>query len=248
MPQKVLEELLNEIPTDVKEEFDKHLEYHNPETQKKWKYEDWQGFKGGTEVLFENVYQSSTKFVIENQLNGKKDSASIRRILENLIIEALKSSRLQSAVSAAKVLEAAIKAGEFKTDEEVIGHLAMVSSQYLGIDEKLVAQLKAQLETGDKYLALAGIKNFTNSLKDAVINQYISQHRSKIEAGREHHLTAYVIEYGLRGKYNLTPENLGKELSQPPHIVLQKYAQLGHNKDQFEQVAQSLKYKKYEKK
>jgi hypothetical protein len=247
MPKKVLEEILASVADNEKKEFDEHLSYRNPTKKKAWQYENWQGVEGGTEKIFNDVYQSNLKYVMKENLAGKKDPSSVRKMFENIILEAMLNSKDPVAEAAAKAFKAAVKAGDIKSDDDAMSRLFKYADEYLDMDQQNIFSLKNKLESGDKYLALEGMKEFIEGLKKSVINRYIQQHMIKVSTGKEHKFNAYVIDTNMK-KYSVEPESMGKELMKTSKELLYHHDQIRNTYSSApEEMSKLLGYKRIDK-
>jgi hypothetical protein len=211
MPRKVLEDRLKEITKDESKTFEELVKEFHPEETNKYMYEKWNGIEGGTDSIFDDVYKGHIKYASENKLHEGSGRESQAKILEHLILSALKATKQSNAVAAASVFEETKKGGHYKTIDDQIEELKRLAHDHLGIDEKTLAQLGETLENStDKLYKRQVIKDFTNKLKDSVISHYRGKKLSAKISGKEFKFNAYLVKHNE--ELGAKPKSYGREL------------------------------------
>lgn len=213
-PERLLEEILGELSPAEKTNFEDHLTYRSPENLARMRTEQFVTVTGGTEKLFDDVYHNAYRVATQSGLKGKADPKAVADTLELVVIEALKKIQRPIETFQWKNFETLKETNGFRSDDERLSHLVQLASNYLGADEQELATLINSLRRGDPLMWNQAMREFTNKLKESVIEKYIDQHRLKaVPPDAEHKFKAYAVKE-LREKHGVTPtESLPRYLS-----------------------------------
>lgn len=213
-PESHLEEILGGVSPEEKTNFEDHLVYRSPENRGRMRYEQFVTIQGGTEKLFDDIYHNAYTAATKGGLKGKSDPKSIADTLELVVVEALKKIQRPIETYLWKNFESMKASGGFRSDDDRMTHLIELANRYLGADQQELTTLLSSLRRGDPLLWNQAVREFTNRLKDGVVDSYIEQHRIKtIPPDVEHKFKAYAVQQ-LREKHGVTPsENLPRYLS-----------------------------------
>lgn len=241
-PESRLEEILGELNAEEAAKFKEHLEYRSAPNTRAMKYQKFGRLEGGTEKLFDDIYHNAYASAKAKGLQEKKDPKAVADALELVVIEALKKlGGMEQSI--AKTFEVLKSSGGFEGDQERLSHLIQLATSYLGAGEEQLGALLAGLRTGEATIWAQSVRQFTDHLKDSVINQYVLQHRlERVNQRNEHKFRAYVVQQ-LRDTHGVTPDNVARYISTltPMQQVLQHVDTLGNRKDPAQYKALGLK-------
>lgn len=241
-PESRLEEILGGISPEEGAKFKEHLEYRSPQNIRAMKYQKFGQIEGGTEKLFDDIYHSAYASAKEKGLQGKKDPKAIADALELIVVEALKKLGGTEG-EFAKTFEVLKNSGGFEGDQERLSHLMQLAASYLGAEEEQLGALLAGLRSGEATIWAQSVRQFTDHLKDSVINHYVTQHRlERVNERNEHRFRAYAVRH-LRDTHGVTPDNVARYISTltPMPQILRHLDTLGGRKDPAQYAALGLK-------
>jgi hypothetical protein len=249
MPATILKKTLESITEKEAKDFQGLLDETKHERFLFYKQEKWNNVEGGTDRIFNDLYQDALKYVLKEKLHEKKDEASEAKILENIILGAMRATKDSDSLAAAEVFSAADKAGEFKSLTEKVEVLLQYANTYLSINPNTqqFQQIRNQLRSGDKYEVLKGMKTITETLKESVIKRHFSKKYLKVATGNEPKLTAYMIDH-IKKEYKIEPIFLGKELMKGPAELLEAHKVYSQQKYAEKVQYKSTDYKEVEEK
>jgi hypothetical protein len=218
-----LESILAQITNEEAASFKEHLEYRSQENRLKMRYEHFSGTEGGTEKLFDDLYHNTYQQANAKGLRGKTDPASVADTLELIVIGGLKGVNSPYETGLLKHFEAMKASGRFESDFARQTHLRELMS-YLGASRQDVQTLVSGLSSGDASGWSQTVREFTNGLKDGIINRYIALHQNKTLDRPEKipKFKAYVTKQ-LREEHGKTPEDLIGYLA--PHTEPDEHVQ-----------------------
>ncbi|MBI2141092.1 hypothetical protein HYU16_01575 [Candidatus Woesearchaeota archaeon] len=241
-PESRLEEILGGISAEEAAKFKEHLEYRSPQNVRAMKFQKFGPIEGGTEKLFDDIYHSAYATAKEKGLQEKKDPKSIADALELIVVETLKKLGGAEAEHA-KTFEALKSSGGFEGDQERLNHLLQLAASYLGAEEERLGALLGGLRSGEATLWAQSVRQFTNHLKDSVIDHYITQHRlERVNQKNEHKFRAYLVKH-LRDTHTATPDNVARYISTltPMQEIFQRVDTLSTSEDPARYKALGLK-------
>ena len=245
-----LEEILHQITPEEEAQFKEHLTYRTPQASRTLRYDKFGNIEQGTEKLFNDIYHNAYQTATAKGLKAKKDDAAIADTLELVVVEALRklasagTHLSQSADHAWKNFELMKKEGTFRGDTERLVHLQNLASEYLGASDQNISALIQLLRSGDPGVWGETVRNFTNQLKDSLVDQYVSQHLMKsLTNENRHKWQAYAIKH-LREALGKEPENLPRYMSPtmtPLPQIMQRVGQLYMRSDKGAETVMRLK-------
>ncbi len=211
-PEGHLEEILHSITGEEEANFQDHLEYLSPQNRARMRYEQFVTVQGGTEKIFDDVYHNAYRVATEKNLKGKADPKAVADTLELVVVEGLKRINGSVETHLWKNFEAMKANNSFRSDDDRLSHLVVLAS-YLGADQQEIGQLLAGLRTSDPLQWNQSVRDFTNKLKDGVIDFYMTRHRNRlVNAENEHKFKAYAAKH-MRETHGVEPRDILRYLS-----------------------------------
>jgi len=207
-----LEEILGTVTAEDEKAFRAHIAYRSQSNLLRMKTEDFHGIHGGTDALFNDIYQKTFQEASDNNTREKTDDKSVANTLETAVIGALKAIKRTHETYLWKNYEAMKLDGSFKSESERAQYLLNLAHE-IGANDDDVQKLSASLRSGDELLWNQGMREFTDNMKERILDYHVGKHGIAATHEREHKFKAWYVDREMRDKLGVEPEDLALQLS-----------------------------------